>query len=160
MCYIFVYLDRVRPEANSRTMSTTQLIADHRADAEIYSADTALCHGKSIDLLSEIRLPKGLLPLDDVVEVGYNRSKSFVWLKQRKPKTHRFSAIGKTVSYDSVITAFVEDRRMKRLTGVKSKELFLWVTISDIFVLEDQPDRITFLNPSGISRAFPVTAFE
>ncbi|KAI4312347.1 hypothetical protein MLD38_037164 [Melastoma candidum] len=143
-------------------MATTQqqLIADHRTDAEVYSADAVLCHGKSIELLSEIRLPKGLLPLDDIVEVGYNRSKSFVWLKQRKPKTHKFRSTGKTVSYDSVITAFVEDRRMKRVTGVKSKELFLWVNISDIFVKEDHPDRITFANPSGISREFPFEAFE
>ncbi|KAJ4831674.1 hypothetical protein Tsubulata_020887 [Turnera subulata] len=138
----------------------SQQIENHRENAEIYSGDSLLCKQKSTELLEEIRLPKGLLPLDDLTEVGYNRASGFVWLKQKKGKQHRFRAIGRTVSYDTEVTAFVGERRMRRLTGVKSKELLIWITISDIFVDDKDSGKITFANPSGISRSFPVSAFE
>lgn len=137
----------------------TQLIAAHRDNAEVYEGDS-LCKLKSRELLSEINLPKGLLPLDDAVEVGYNRSAGFVWVRQRKPKVHRFRAISRSVSYDAEVTAFVGDRRMKRLTGVKSKELLFWVTVSDIYIDRNDPGKIAFANPTGLSRSFPVSAFE
>ncbi|XP_030511387.1 uncharacterized protein LOC115725883 [Rhodamnia argentea] len=139
---------------------TSQVIATHRENAEVFAGDASLCKLKSRELLSEINLPKGLLPLDDVVEVGYNRSTGFVWVRQRKPKVHRFPAISRSVSYDAEVTAFVGDRRMKRLTGVKSKELLFWVTISDIYVNPNDPGKIAFANTTGLSRSFPVSAFE
>lgn len=105
-------------------------------------------------------MPKGLLPLDDLVEVGYNEASSFVWLRQKKRKDHKFRLIGRTVSYDTEITAFVEDGKMKKLTGVKSKELLIWVTISDIYIRDPDSGKITFGTPSGLSRTFPVSAFE
>ncbi|KAF2316704.1 hypothetical protein GH714_042045 [Hevea brasiliensis] len=95
---------------------TSQPLTNHREGAEIYHGES-LCKQKSLDLLQEIRLPMGLLPLDDIVEVGYNRTTGFVWLKQKKRKEHKFRAIGRNVSYDKEVTAFVEDRRMRRLTG-------------------------------------------
>lgn len=136
-----------------------QQILNHRDDAEIYHGE-ALCKQKSHELLGGISLPKGLLPLEEVVEVGYNRTTGFIWLKQKRKKEHRFRAIGRTVSYDTEVTAFVEERRMRRLTGVKSKELFIWVSISDIYVDDPGSGKITFGNPTGISRSFPVSAFE
>ncbi|KAK6932217.1 Protein of unknown function DUF538 [Dillenia turbinata] len=138
---------------------SSQVIENHRANAEIYSG-APICIEKSRQLLDEISMPKGLLPLDDLVEVGYNRAAGFVWLRQSKSKQHRFNRIGKTVSYDKEVTAFVENRRMKKLTGVKSKELLIWVTISEIFIDESNPDSITFASSTGISRTFPVSAFE
>ncbi|KAI4295431.1 hypothetical protein L6164_035490 [Bauhinia variegata] len=137
----------------------TQQIAHRREDAEIYHGET-LCQQKSRELLNEISLPKGLLPLDGIVEVGYNRTTGFVWLKQKKKKEHRFQAIGRTVSYDTEVTAFVDERRMRRVTGVKSKELFVWVTISEIAIEDPNSGKISFSNPSGISRTFPVSAFD
>ncbi|KAL5577225.1 hypothetical protein UlMin_018924 [Ulmus minor] len=137
----------------------SQQIANHREDAEIYHGE-ALCKQKSHQLLEEMSLPRGLLPLDDLVEVGYNRTTGFVWLRQKKKKDHRFRSIGRTVSYDNEVTAFVEERRMRRLTGVKSKELLIWVTISDIYINDSDLTRITFANPTGISRSFPFSAFE
>ncbi|KAJ4703858.1 Protein of unknown function, DUF538 [Melia azedarach] len=136
-----------------------QLIANNREGAEIHRGES-LCKQKSHELLSEISLPKGLLPLNDLVEVGYNRTTGFVWLKQKNRTEHKFRAIGRNVSYDTEVTAFVEDRRMRRLTGVKSKEFLIWVTISDIYI--DNPDskKITFANLSGLSRSFPISAFE
>ncbi|KAL0442525.1 UNVERIFIED_CONTAM: hypothetical protein Slati_1975200 [Sesamum latifolium] len=138
---------------------SSQKIESHRENAEVYTGD-AICKQKSLELLQKINLPKGLLPLDDIIEVGHNEATGFVWLRQKKSKTHVFRAIGRSVWYDTEVTAFVEDRRMKRLTGVKSKELLIWVTISDISIQDPSSGKITFGTPTGISRSFPVSAFE
>lgn len=105
-------------------------------------------------------MPRGLLPLDDLVEVGYNEASGFVWLRQKKKRDHKFRAIGRTVSYDTEITAFVEDGKMKKVTGVKSKELLIWITICDIYIRDPNSGKITFGTASGLSRTFPVSAFE
>lgn len=136
---------------------TTQL-ATHRADAQIYNGD-ALCKQKSQELLDQFFLPRGLLPLNDILEVGYNRTSGFIWLKQQKKKEHRFAAIGRTVLYDTEVTAFIEERRLRRLTGVKSKEFFLSITVSDIYIDEQNTSRITFGTLTGIAKSFPVSAF-
>ncbi|PON43753.1 hypothetical protein TorRG33x02_333090 [Trema orientale] len=137
----------------------SQQIANHREDAEVHQGE-AICKQQSHQLLDEMSLPRGLLPLDDVAEVGYNRTTGFVWLRQKKRKEHRFPSIGRTVAYDNEVTAFVEERRMRRLTGVKSKELLVWVAISDIFIDDSDLAKITFANSTGISRSFPVSAFQ
>ena len=56
--------------------------------------------------------------------------------------------------------AFVEDRRLRRLTGVKSKELLIWVSLSDIFIDNLASSKITFGTSSGLGRLFSVSAFE
>ncbi|WCJ27397.1 hypothetical protein M5689_009144 [Euphorbia peplus] len=137
----------------------SQLVQIQKEEAEIYTGES-LCKQKSQELLEEINLPKGLLPLDSFTEVGYNRTTGFVWLKQKAKTQHKFTAIGRNVSYDTEVTAFVENHRMRRLTGVKSKEILIWVTISDIYIDDKDPSKITFGNPTGISRSFPVSAFE
>lgn len=138
---------------------SSQQIESHRENAEVYTGD-AVCKQKSKELLEKMNMPKGLLPLDDIVEVGHNAETGFVWLKQKKSKTHYFRGIGRSVWYDTEVTAFVSDRRMKRLTGVKSKEILIWVTICDISIKDPESGKITFGTPTGISRAFPVSAFE
>ncbi|KAG8385287.1 hypothetical protein BUALT_Bualt03G0026300 [Buddleja alternifolia] len=143
---------------NQFNMSSQQ-IATHRENAQVYTGE-ALCKQKSLELLQKMRLPRGLLPLDDIVEVGYNEGSGFVWLKQKKSKTHVFRSISRSVWYDTEVTAFVDDRRMKRLTGVKSKELLIWVGIGDISIEDPNSGKITFSTPTGISRSFPVSAFE
>lgn len=141
-------------------MATQSLIDTNREGAEIYSGDSALCKAKSIELLTELHLPNGLLPLSDLEEVGYNRASGFVWLRQKKSTVHVFKKIGKQVSYAAEVTAFVEDRRMKRLTGIKTKELLIWLTLCEFFISDKEPDKITFKTPSTLSRSFPVSAFE
>lgn len=140
-------------------MSSQQLIASHRENAEVYHGD-ALCKQKSKELLGKINMPKGLLPLDDLIEVGYNQTTGFVWLTQKKKKDHVFRLIGRKVSYNNEVTAFVDDRRLRRLTGVKSKELLIWISISDICINDPASGKITFGTPTGLSRTFPVSAFE
>ncbi|RZC47738.1 hypothetical protein C5167_040684 [Papaver somniferum] len=138
---------------------TSQMIETHRENAEVYTGDE-ICKAKSLQLLGEISLPKGLLPLDDLTEVGYNRSSGFVWLRQKKQKTHYFKSIGKSVSYGAEVTAFVENYKMKKLTGVKSKEILIWVSLSEISIDDPSSGKITFKTPSGLGRSFPVSAFE
>jgi hypothetical protein len=135
-----------------------QIIEQQRNEAEIYEGEET-CKEKSRLLLDEIMLPKGLLPLDNIFEMGYNRITGFVWLKQRRKKVHRFNDIGRTVSFDTEVTAFVEEHRMRRVTGVKTKELFIWVNISEIFIDDPSSNKISFANSSGIARTFPLSAF-
>lgn len=132
---------------------------DLKAKAEMYRGDE-LCQQKSKELLKEIGLPNGLLPLKDMEECGYVRETGFVWLKQKKNSTHKFEKIGKLVSYAPEVTAQVESGKIKKLTGVKTKELLLWVTLSDIYVDDPPTGKITFKTPAGLFRSFPVSAFE
>jgi hypothetical protein len=130
-----------------------------KSKAEVYHGDQ-LCQLKSKELLEEIALPNGLLPLKDIIEVGYNREIGFVWLKQKKSITHKFEKIGKLVSYATEVTAHVEKGKIKKLNGVKTKELLIWITLSDIYVDDPPTGKITFKTPAGLSRTFPVSAFE
>lgn len=133
---------------------------DLRAKAdELYHGD-AICQEKSQFLLTEMGLPNGLLPLKDIEECGYVKDAGFVWLKQKKSLTHKFDKIGKLVSYAPEITATIEKGKIKKLTGVKTKELLVWVTLSDIFVDDPPTGKITFKTPAGLFRTFPVSAFE
>ncbi|XP_008783947.1 uncharacterized protein LOC103703026 [Phoenix dactylifera] len=140
-------------------MSAMQAIERQREGAEVFHG-AEICKKRSTDLLEELHLPRGLLPLSGLDEVGFNRETGFVWMKQNKGSQHVFKKIGKTVFYGTEVTAFVEDRRMKRMTGVKSKEFLLWVSLSDMYIDERDPTKITFKSAAGIGRSFPVSAFE
>ncbi|AES64181.1 hypothetical protein MtrunA17_Chr2g0285991 [Medicago truncatula] len=135
-----------------------QIIEQQRNEAEIFKGE-AICKQKSRLLLDEMLLPRGLLPLDNIVEMGINRVTGFVWLRQRQKKVHRFNAIGRTVSFDTEVTAFVEEHVMRRITGVKTKELFVWLPVSTIFIDDPSSNKILFANSSGIARSFPLSAF-
>ncbi|KAK3121035.1 hypothetical protein QOZ80_8BG0645070 [Eleusine coracana subsp. coracana] len=69
----------------------SQIIESHHAGTEVIKGD-AICRKKTIELL-ELGLPKGLLPLEDIQEFGYNRATGFMWLVQGKKKVeHTFKA--------------------------------------------------------------------
>lgn len=118
-----------------------------------------MCQEKSKLLLKEVGLPNGLLPLKDMEECGIVRETGFVWLKQKKSSTHKFEKIGKLVSYEPLVTAYVEPGKIKKLNGVKTKELLIWVSLSDICVDDPPTGKITFKTPAGLFRSFPVSAF-
>ncbi|KAD2394319.1 hypothetical protein E3N88_41296 [Mikania micrantha] len=48
------------------------------------------------------------------------------------------------VQYAAEVTAVVEKFKIKKLTGVKSKELLLWITLSEIGVDDPPTGKITF----------------
>ncbi|XVF41748.1 hypothetical protein PTKIN_Ptkin01aG0305100 [Pterospermum kingtungense] len=127
--------------------------------SELYHGDE-ICQEKSKFLLQEVGLPRGLLPLKDIEECGYVKETGFVWLKQKKSITHKFEKIGRVVTYATEVTAVVEKNKIKKLTGVKTKELLIWITLSDIYVDDPPSGKITFKTPAGLSRTFPVSAFE
>ncbi|OEL21864.1 hypothetical protein BAE44_0017116, partial [Dichanthelium oligosanthes] len=78
----------------------SQTIESHRAGAEVVRGDAASCKKAAVELLSDIGLPKGLFPLDDMQEFGYNREAGFMWLVQGKKKVeHTFKKAKQTVSY-------------------------------------------------------------
>ncbi|KAK1326051.1 hypothetical protein QJS10_CPA01g01621 [Acorus calamus] len=136
----------------------SQAIQAYRENAEV-------CHGNSSciknieQMLDELSLPKGLFPLDDIDEFGYDRSSGFMWLAHKK-KDHVFKKIKQTVSYATEVTAFVENRRMKKMTGVKTKEFLLWLTITDVYIEDPSSGKITFKTGTGLSESFPASAFE
>ncbi|XP_037417342.1 uncharacterized protein LOC119280654 [Triticum dicoccoides] len=136
----------------------SQVIEVNREGAEVYHG-AALCAEKATELLAETNMPLGMLPLADIEEVGYNCSTSFVCLRQKKALTHTFKQIGRLVSYTTEVTAFFEDRKMKRITGVKSKELLIWVTVCDMYIDKNERSKISFKTPTGLGRTFPVSAY-
>lgn len=140
-------------------MALREMVIGDCDDIESYS-EPSLCLDKAKELLALFNLPTGLLPLKDMIEVGHNKTKGFVWMRMINKIEHTFAAIGRKVVYDTEISAFVEDRRFKRVTGVKSKELMIWIPVHDIFIKEKEPEKITFANNTGLSRTFNVSAFQ
>ncbi|XVE86369.1 hypothetical protein DITRI_Ditri18aG0029600 [Diplodiscus trichospermus] len=113
----------------------------------------------AVSLLQEFELPEGLLPLANVVEVGYVKSTGYMWIVQQEKVEHEFKMISKLVSYDTEINGFVEKKRIKTLKGVKAKELMLWPPVSEITIDDRQPAKIHFKSLAGITKTFPVEAF-
>ncbi|KAL3820299.1 hypothetical protein ACJIZ3_006204 [Penstemon smallii] len=113
----------------------------------------------AITLLEEFELPTGLLPLENVIEVGFVRSTGYIWIQQKKKIEHSFKLISKLVSYDSDMKGYLEKKRIKKLKGVKAKELMLWPPVNEI-TLDDPPTgKIHFKSLAGITKTFPVEAF-
>ncbi|XP_074590167.1 uncharacterized protein LOC141846083 [Curcuma longa] len=137
----------------------SQSIESHREGAEVYHGD-ALCKKKSVQLLQQLGLPDGLFPLDDIQEFGHNKATGFIWLVQKKKKDHTFKQIKRQVSYAAEVTAIVEDRKMKKMTGVKTKELLLWLSVVEMYIDDPSSGKITFKTGTGLSDSFPATAFE
>ncbi|KAL4368439.1 hypothetical protein GQ457_05G034510 [Hibiscus cannabinus] len=113
----------------------------------------------AIALLQEFGLPLGLLPLADVIEVGFVRNTGYMWIVQRKKVEHNFKMINKLVSYDTQITGFVDKNRIKKLKGVKAKELMLWPPVNEIIVNDPPTGKIHFKSLAGVTKTFPVDAF-
>ncbi|KAJ9168711.1 hypothetical protein P3X46_020204 [Hevea brasiliensis] len=113
----------------------------------------------AISLLEEFGLPLGLLPLEDVIEVGFVRNSGYMWIRQKKKVKHNFKMISKLVSYDPEITGFVSKNLIKKLKGVKAKELMLWPPVSEIIVDNPPTGKIHFKSLAGITKTFPVEAF-
>jgi len=134
-------------------------IESHRSGAEVVSGDDAMCRKKSVELLEELGLPKGLVPLEDIQEFGYNRDSGFIWLVQGKKVEHTFKKIMQKVSYDAEVTAFIENGKLRKITGIKTNAMMLWISINEVFVPEALPEKVTFKSSNGLSRTFDAAAF-
>ncbi|XP_066393128.1 uncharacterized protein At5g01610-like [Miscanthus floridulus] len=136
----------------------SQAIESHRAAAVVVTGDAA-CRKKSVELLEELDLPKGLLPMEDIQEFGYNRDTGFMWLVQGKKVEHTFKKIKQTVSYAAEVTAFAEKGKLRKITGVKTKELMLWLSVVEVYIPETSPEKVTFKTGTGLSDSFDAAAF-
>ena len=134
-------------------------IESYRSGAEVYHGD-AECKKKIVELLGELCMPKGLFPMEDIEEFGYNRAAGFIWIIQKKNKDHSFKKIKRQVSYATEVTAFVEPRKMKKMTGVKTKELMLWLSVVEMYFETPSLGKLTFKTGSGLSDSFEASAFE
>ncbi|RWR86406.1 DUF538 domain-containing protein [Cinnamomum micranthum f. kanehirae] len=136
----------------------SQDIAKYRENAEIYKGHE-ICKQKIIDFQAELGFPTGILRLNDIIEFGYNRQAGFVWILQKEKTEHRFKKIGNTVSYDTEITTFAEHHKMRKITGIKSKEFLIWVPISDMYISDPASGKINFKTYTGLGRNLPVSGF-
>ncbi|KAH0466445.1 hypothetical protein IEQ34_003683 [Dendrobium chrysotoxum] len=136
----------------------TQTIESYRGGSEVYNGHD-LCKEKSIQLLEELCLPKGLFPLEDMEEFGYNREAGFIWLIQKKKKDHVFKEIKRAVSYAPEVTAFVENYKLKKMTGVKTKELLLWLSVVEVYFDNPTSEKLTFKTGTRLSDSFKASAF-
>ncbi|RZC48711.1 hypothetical protein C5167_017139 [Papaver somniferum] len=137
----------------------SQIIEEVRSKAVVYTGDE-IGQEKCKFVLTEVGLPNGLLPLRDIIECGHVEETGFVWLKQKKKTEHRFEKVGSLVSYASEVTAYVEKNRIRKLTGVKARELLLWVTLTEIYVDDPPTGKITFKSSLGLSKQQPTAAFQ
>lgn len=113
----------------------------------------------AVALLEEFELPKGLLPLADVIEVGFVSSTGYMWIVQQKKVEHNFKMASKLVKYDTDIHGYIEKKRIKKLKGVKAKELLLWPPVNEITVDDPPTGKIHFKSLAGVTKTFPVEAF-
>ncbi|XP_074574138.1 uncharacterized protein LOC141830630 [Curcuma longa] len=138
----------------------SQLIEEQRRGAEIRKGHGA-CWQRLVQLLEdELSLPEGILPLEDIEELGYNRASGFVWLSLRKKKNHMFQKIKQLVSFGTEVTGFIEDRKLKRITGIKARELLIWLTVKQVGVDEQSTEKVVMLTTTGLSKSFPKSAFD
>lgn len=138
--------------------SRSKVEHDQRAGAEIVHGSEQ-CYQHSLDLLQELGFPKGVLPLKDLEECGRVRETGFVWMKQKAPFEHFFEGTNTRVSYAAEVTSYTEKGKMKKMTGVKSKQLLLWVPIVEMSIDDPASKKIYFKTPVGIGKSFPVTSF-
>jgi hypothetical protein len=136
----------------------SQDIESHRAGAEVIAGDEA-CKMTSVELLEELGLPKGLLPWRTSKSSGTTET-GFMWLVQKKKKVeHTFKKIKQTVSYASEVTAIAEKGKLRKITGVKTKELMLWLSVVEVYIPEALPEKVTFKTGTGLSDTFDAAAF-
>ncbi|EER91364.1 uncharacterized protein LOC8065156 [Sorghum bicolor] len=129
-----------------------------REGAEIITGAEA-CFAHSKEMLKSLGFPGGVMPLRGLEECGWVRETGFVWMRQKAPYEHYFRGTGTRVRYDAEVTAYVEEGRMKRMTGVRSKQVMLWVPIVEMSLDGDKRDKIYFKSNVGIGRSFPASAF-
>ncbi|KAJ7538945.1 hypothetical protein O6H91_11G069800 [Diphasiastrum complanatum] len=111
---------------------------------------------KAIQLLQAFNLPGGILPLQNVIEVGFVRATGYMWILLKNNIEHEFQTIGKVLSYSTEISGYLERNRIKNLTGVKAKELLYKAPVLEISV---EGSKITFKSNGGLSKTFPIEAF-
>ncbi|KAI6690322.1 hypothetical protein NL676_027150 [Syzygium grande] len=76
-----------------------------------------------ISLYEQYGLPVGLLPFQELIEVGYVERTGYMWVVQEKRIEHKFKMIGKLAIYDAEMSGYLEKKRIRKLKGMKAREL-------------------------------------
>lgn len=142
-------------------MATLKLIETQRKAAEVYHGPVS--RERVDEMLEEFSVPKCLfvgLKADQVEEFGFNRSTGFFWLKQKSKTERKLDKIRTTAYYDAHVSGFIEPRRLSKITGVKAKELFLTLTVTEILVGIPSTEKVKFVSNTGIYRVHPIAAFQ
>lgn len=134
------------------------MIEAEREGAEIYHGD-ATCEEKLHKVLEEFSVPRSLIHVGELEEFGFKRSTGFFWLKQKTKTERKIKSVG-TVICDVEITGFIEQRHVAKVTGVKGKELFVALPVSDLFVGVPSSDKVKFKSTTGLWRVHPLKAFQ
>ncbi|KAL1826230.1 hypothetical protein DCAR_0205374 [Daucus carota subsp. sativus] len=137
----------------------SQLIASHRENAVVVT-DKAAIKKKISEVLKNAKFPLGVMPVDEAVELGYNPSSGFLWIIRKKKLEHFFKGINRKATLDAEVTGFLEERRMKKITGIKAKELMIWVSLTDFRIDDPASGKIIFTATAGITKTFQISAFE
>uniref|UniRef100_A0A2P2P548 Uncharacterized protein LOC107430061 n=1 Tax=Rhizophora mucronata TaxID=61149 RepID=A0A2P2P548_RHIMU len=80
-------------------------------------------------------------------------------MKLKAPYEHFFTETNTRVSYALEVTSYIEKLKMKKITGIKSKQMFLWVPLTEMIIEDPASNKILFRTPMGIGKSFPITAF-
>ncbi|KAK1695429.1 hypothetical protein QYE76_012126 [Lolium multiflorum] len=147
-------VSKATPAAASNTTANKE-----REGAEIVTGAEA-CYAHSKEMLKGLGFPGGVMPMRGLEECGLVRETGYVWMRQEKGKAyeHYFRGTGTRVRYDAEVTAYVEEGRMKKMTGVRSKQMLMWVPIVEMSLV-DGGERVYFKSSVGIGRSFPAAAF-
>lgn len=113
----------------------------------------------AVSVLEEFNLPLGLLPFENVNEVGFDGATGYLWIVMEKKLEHNFKMAGKLVSYETEVNGYIEKGRFRKLKGVKAKELLMWLPVNEIAVDQPSTGKIRFKSLAGITKTFPVEAF-
>eukprot|EP00249_Psilotum_nudum_P032584 c48315_g1_i1 orf=109-534(-) len=133
-------------------------LVDVREGAQVYTGH-ACAFEEAVNLLKSHNLPDGLLPLDVIEELGYVEQTGYFWVKQTKSKDHYFKGISRHVAYAKEVCGYLEGNSLRKLNGVKAKELMLWLPIVEISQRDSHPARLFFKTNPGLGKWYPREAF-
>ena len=63
------------------------------------------------------------------------------------------------MSYATEVTAYVEPCKIKKVTGIRAKELLVWLTVVEAAMNSPKREKITFKTTTGPYITFPTEAF-
>ena len=99
--------------------------------------------------------------MKDVQEFGYNHSSGFIWFILKEKHSHSYKKIDRAVVFDKEVTAYLDNKKIKNISGVQTKALVFWITVVEIFAEERLPEMITFVSGvKGVSEKFHISVFE
>lgn len=161
---LMVSEEKIATAATSPTAATLKVIEEMKPKAGVhYGAE--ICKEKVKEFLKLHELPNGLLPLHDIDECGFVPETGYFWFKRKYKLEYKFENLDRLVSYASEVTGYAENKKFKKVTGIKTKELLMWITVNELTVSGDDKDdkksgsKITFKTPTGLYRSFPVSSF-